>query len=354
MRICDCGAENCCGAGMRFLRGDISDIIPTARGNTLRACRLRWKLGARADFHGDHSRQGAELAEHFATKPFVSRVHAKLSISGGRVFIEDMGATNHTYVNGELVTGKPRSFLTETLSGWAAVLRTMRHSSARRTLPCAYADDVRSEDPYPVKTLGPGDRVGIWLCGCSHGCPGCSNPELWSCGEQFRITRERLLQLVGSIAQGAEVDGFTITGGDPLEQSEELALLLPELRKISGDILVYTGYTLEQLRAMDSPAVESVLRNTSVLIDGEYIQRRNTGLPLRGSDNQRIIYLDDSLRARYEEYISGGSGIQDFPAADGVVSVGIHRPDYPQEFERRLAEKSIIKCDTEENGNDGA
>ena len=105
---------------------------------------------------------------------------------------------------------------------------------------------------------------------------------------------------------------------------------------------------------MDSPAVESVLRNTSVLIDGEYIQRRNTGLPLRGSDNQRIIYLDESLRARYEEYISGGSGIQDFPAADGVVSVGIHRPDYPQELERRLAEKSIIKCDTEENGNDGA
>ena len=186
---------------------------------------------------------------------------------------------------------------------------------------------------YPVKTLGPGDRVGIWLCGCSHGCPGCSNPELWSCGEQFRITRERLLQLVGSIAQGAEVNGFTITGGDPLEQSEELALLLPELRKISGDILVYTGYTLEQLRAMDSPAVESVLRNTSVL---------------------RIIYLDESLRARYEEYISGGSGIQDFPAADGVVSVGIHRQDYPQELERRLAEKSIIKCDTEENGNDGA
>lgn len=41
----------------------------------------------------------------------MSRVHAKLSISGGRVFIEDMGATNHTYVNGELVTGKPRELL---------------------------------------------------------------------------------------------------------------------------------------------------------------------------------------------------------------------------------------------------
>ena len=93
---------------------------------------------------------------------------------------------------------------------------------------------------------------------------------------------------------------------------------------------------------MHSPAVESVLRNTSVLIDGEYIQRRNTGLPLRGSDNQRIIYLDESLRARYEEYISGGSGIQDFPAADGVVSVGIHRQDYPQEASAEVLAVSAV------------
>lgn len=202
---------------------------------------------------------------------------------------------------------------------------------------------------YPVRTLGPGNRVGIWLCGCSHGCPGCSNPELWNREERFRISRERLLQLVGSIAAASEIDGFTLTGGDPLEQAEELALLLPELRRFSGDILVYTGYTLEQLRAMESPAVESVLRNTSVLIDGEYVQQRNFGMPLRGSDNQRIIYLDESLRGRYEELISGGSSIQDFPAADGTVSVGIHRPDYPQELERRLAGRSIIKCGTEEN-----
>lgn len=69
------------------------------------------EAGRSRDFHGDHSRQGAGACGAFAAKPFVSRVHAKLSISGGRVFIEDMGATNHTYVNGELVTGKPRELL---------------------------------------------------------------------------------------------------------------------------------------------------------------------------------------------------------------------------------------------------
>lgn len=60
VRICACGTENPAAARVCASCGeDISDIIPTAPGNTLRSCRLRWKLGARADFHGDHSRQGA-------------------------------------------------------------------------------------------------------------------------------------------------------------------------------------------------------------------------------------------------------------------------------------------------------
>lgn len=211
---------------------------------------------------------------------------------------------------------------------------------------------------YPVRTLGPGERIGIWFCGCSHGCPGCSNPELWRREERFRVTREQLLQLVRSIAENNPVDGFTLTGGDPMEQPEELAELLPELRRISGDILVYTGYTLEELHSMNSPAVESALRSISVLIDGEYVQERNFGLPLRGSDNQRIICLDGGLHGKYEEYLRQGCGgfagcgscaVQNFPAVDGTISVGIHRPDYPGELERRLAEKQLIKCEKAEN-----
>lgn len=206
---------------------------------------------------------------------------------------------------------------------------------------------------YPVKTLGPGDRVGIWLCGCPRRCRGCSNPELWAQEERFRINRDDLLRLVRSISDSAPVDGFTLTGGDPFMQAEELALLLPELRRISGDILVYTGYTLEELRARQSPAVDEALRNISVLIDGEYIEERNTGLVLRGSDNQRIFCFDGRLRPLYDEYLRQGGGIQDFPAEDGVVSVGIHRADYPEQLERLLSRKPLVKCgdiEQEDNG----
>ena len=193
---------------------------------------------------------------------------------------------------------------------------------------------------YPVRTLGPGNRIGIWFCGCSHGCKGCSNPELWQRREEYRITPQRLMELVRSISDSAPVDGFTLTGGDPIEQPE-LSALLPELRGISGDILLYTGYTLEQLREM--PGASGVLENVSVLIDGEYIAERNTGCPLRGSDNQRVIFLDESRRGGYEEYMRQGNMIQNFTVGNSVVSVGIHGADYPVELERRLAERNLVK-----------
>lgn len=196
-----------------------------------------------------------------------------------------------------------------------------------------------------MRALGPGNRIGIWFCGCSHGCKGCSNPELWQRQEKYRITAARLMELVRSVSDAAQVDGFTLTGGDPVEQPE-LAWLLPELRGISWDILLYTGYTLEQLRAM--PGASGVLENVSVLIDGEYIEERNNGCPLRGSDNQRVIFLDESLRQSYEDYMRNGNMIQNFTVGSGVVSVGIHSADYPAELERRLAEKELLKGDADE------
>lgn len=198
---------------------------------------------------------------------------------------------------------------------------------------------------YPVRTLGPGNRIGIWFCGCSHGCRGCSNPELWQRREEYRITPQRLMELVRSVSDSAPVDGFTLTGGDPMEQPE-LAALLPELREISGDILLYTGYTLEQLRGMSGAS--GVLENVSVLIDGEYIAERNNGCPLRGSDNQRVIFLDESRRAGYEEYMRQGNMIQNFTVWNSVISVGIHGADYPGELERRLAERNLLKGDADE------
>ena len=95
---------------------------------------------------------------------------------------------------------------------------------------------------YPIRVLGPGNRVGVWFCGCSRHCSGCSNPELWSQDPNNEITVSRLFNLIRQISISNPIDGFTLSGGEPLEQSNALSELLPFLAQISPDILIYTGF----------------------------------------------------------------------------------------------------------------
>ena len=78
---------------------------------------------------------------------------------------------------------------------------------------------------YPVEVLGPGKRVGIWFCGCPRRCKGCSNPELWEFQERYKTTPETVFELIQTIAKEHIIDGFTITGGDPMHQPEDLSIV---------------------------------------------------------------------------------------------------------------------------------
>lgn len=189
---------------------------------------------------------------------------------------------------------------------------------------------------YPVEVLGPGKRVGIWFCGCPRRCKGCSNPELWEFQDRYRTTPEAVFEMVKDISQAHVVDGFTITGGDPMYQADELQVLIALLKSISGDILVYTGYSIEELNAKQ-------LDGISVLIDGEYIEARNTNCVLRGSDNQRIHILDQTLKKKYGGYLGKTKNqIQNFMTSDGVISVGIHKPNFINELNKAVSGKGLI------------
>lgn len=190
---------------------------------------------------------------------------------------------------------------------------------------------------YPIKVLGPGNRIGIWLCGCPRRCPGCSNPELWEQRLEFEIPVSELESLIKRIATRHKVDGFTITGGEPMAQSEELAGLIAYLQTVSTDILVYTGYKCEELRQQGSRFINEILDSISVLIDGPYIEELNTGVVLRGSENQNIVILNREYEAYYEDYLEEAHNqIQNFTTSDGVISVGIHRREFATEIGLRI------------------
>jgi len=193
---------------------------------------------------------------------------------------------------------------------------------------------------YPIKVLGPGNRIGIWFNGCNHKCSGCSNPELWEINEKYRVDINILADLISRICTENKVDGFTLTGGDPFYQPNAINELLPILSNYSKDILVYTGYQFEEIQNKYS----DLLKYISVIIDGPYIEERNNGLPLRGSDNQEIIILKKEFEDVYIDYIKNSNNeIQNFTVTDGIISVGIHRPNFNNDIMHMLAKKGISK-----------
>lgn len=182
---------------------------------------------------------------------------------------------------------------------------------------------------YPVRVLGPGDRIGIWTVGCHRACPGCSNPELWERQPQYEISIPDLMNIIKKIASQHRVDGFTISGGEPMNQSEDLAVLMDKLQKISRDILIYTGYTLDDLKSSKDSSICKVLSQTTALIDGAYIENLNDNSLLRGSSNQKIHILCSDFESKYRDYLRSASNqIQNFTTSDGIVSVGIHRAGF--------------------------
>ena len=175
---------------------------------------------------------------------------------------------------------------------------------------------------YPVKVLGIGNRIGIWFCGCPRRCVGCSNPELWEYQDRYKTSIGTVMELINGIAAEHNVDGFTITGGEPFAQVDDLCELLQKITMISDDILVYTGYYKHELPS-------EWLSNIAVLIDAPYEKDKNDGAILRGSSNQSIYILQEKFRGIYGEYLATASNkIKNFAANDGCISVGIHRQDF--------------------------
>lgn len=197
---------------------------------------------------------------------------------------------------------------------------------------------------YPVKVLGPGNRIGIWFNGCTHFCKGCSNPELWEFQDRYKVSLENVIKLIEIITENHKVDGFTITGGDPFEQSEDLERLVDYLTTITQDIIIYSGYKFDYL----DDKYPSILEKIAVLIDGEYIAEKNENCFMKGSTNQNIIVLKPNYKDMYDNYlVNGENEIQNFTTIDGVISVGIHRRKYEQELNDLMNKMGLEKTNNE-------
>ncbi len=144
---------------------------------------------------------------------------------------------------------------------------------------------------------GPGVRLSVYFQGCSHCCPGCHNPETHDPESGYEITVTGLTDIIDSCRF---LDGITLSGGEPFEQVPAAAVLAREVTSRSLNLVLYSGYTFEQLlAASDSdPDTHFLLNSAYLLVDGPYIHaEQDYNLAYRGSRNQRLIDLPRSLRA---------------------------------------------------------
>ena len=153
---------------------------------------------------------------------------------------------------------------------------------------------------FPINTLGLGDRVGIWTVGCPRRCFNCSNPELQQSNINSNIN---ILNIIAALVPHKDkIQGVTLTGGDPFFQKEELSKLLSQIyENITKDIIVFTGYRLEELIEKNDKYINNSLDKISVLIDGEYREELNDGVGITGSSNQRICVLNKEYYEVYKD-----------------------------------------------------
>jgi anaerobic ribonucleoside-triphosphate reductase activating protein len=141
-----------------------------------------------------------------------------------------------------------------------------------------------------TSVLGPGSRAGVWVQGCTFVCPGCIAPE-WKPQQVNQLTSVK--ELAERIL-AEEVDGITLSGGEPFLQAPalaELMRLIREQREIN--CITFTGFTYSALK--HTPQAKVLLDQVDLLVDGSYVASRNPGVGMRGSDNQRFHFLTDRL-----------------------------------------------------------
>ena len=145
------------------------------------------------------------------------------------------------------------------------------------TLARVHATEARS------RANGPGARFVIWLQGCSLGCPGCFNPSTHDAAGGEAVEVDALL------ARAGDVDGVTLSGGEPLEQPDATLAILRGARARDLSTLAFSGFTIDEIRARRLGP--EILAELDVLVDGRYLARERLGAGLRGSANQRIHLL---------------------------------------------------------------
>jgi len=165
-----------------------------------------------------------------------------------------------------------------------------------------YGDDFNlAHVEHASHIYGPGKRFVAWFQGCALACKGCWNQEMWSFKSKQLVHKEQLLD---DILNTPDIQGVTFLGGEPLHQAENLWWLIRQIRKRSAlTVFLFTGYEQAELEQLNH--LPHILELCDIVALGRYEEEnRNTNQQWIGSDNQMIIYPENSRESVQPERIN--------------------------------------------------
>lgn len=144
---------------------------------------------------------------------------------------------------------------------------------------------------------GIGVTMSLWTQGCPHHCKGCFNVETWDFNGGKEFTESEFKYILDNINKNNIDRDLSILGGDPLchQNVDGIIHLCKEFKKVypNKKIYLWTGYTFEDL----NDTQKSILNYIDVIVDGKFIkEKRDLSLKFRGSSNQRVIDVKETLK----------------------------------------------------------
>lgn len=168
---------------------------------------------------------------------------------------------------------------------------------------------------------GPGRRAAIWLQGCDKRCVGCCNPEFLKFVERNLVSADSVAQQILDAKRDYSIEGVTFLGGEPLLQAKGLAPVAEAVSSAGLSVMVFTGYSIAEIEAINLPGVDHLLKHTDVLVDGPYEGAKpDKTRNWVGSTNQRFIYLSERYDSEIERTQKATREVEWRIASNGRVS----------------------------------
>lgn len=153
---------------------------------------------------------------------------------------------------------------------------------------------------------GPGVRVSIFVSGCNHHCKGCFNEIAWNFNYGNEFNQETIDKILNDLDKDY-IEGLSLLGGEPLEYVNQKGLvdLVRQVKEKfpNKTIWCYTGFDFEKdvmgKMYQNWEETRELINDIDVIVDGKFeMEKKNLSLKFRGSENQRLIDVQKSIKAQ--------------------------------------------------------